>query len=212
MDPNATHNAARIAVRAKALLKQHLNVAGIRFVDEAENGDHRCFAAVVVDGKTGVTVNATTIIEVRCGATGRAGHRPFHRGPREDEGAGLIKECGAQFCQTNAVLWGRLSARAGEHERRQGEILVVTRPRGERGIGSRRYPIRDSERSRARITDHTAAVHLSAESWSETKDRDDTFKGITKYYGKTRTVLPLPRTKLTRKNRPHSESCRLIYW
>ncbi|XP_077552087.1 uncharacterized protein LOC144166439 [Haemaphysalis longicornis] len=66
MDP--THNKDRRMARAKAMLEQHLSVPGTRFVDAAEYSDRRCFAAVVIDARTGDTVNAASIItrEAQC--------------------------------------------------------------------------------------------------------------------------------------------------
>lgn len=49
------------------------------------------------------------------------------------------------------------------------------------------------------LAGRAAAVDPSAEWWTETKDRYDTFQGITKYYRSNRRVLAPPHPELTRE-------------
>lgn len=43
------------------MLEHHLSVPATRFIDAADYGNRRCFAAVVIDGKTGVMTKAASI-------------------------------------------------------------------------------------------------------------------------------------------------------
>ncbi|XP_077564323.1 uncharacterized protein LOC144179759 [Haemaphysalis longicornis] len=59
MDP--IHNGERRKARAKAMIEQHANAPGTRYVDAAEYRNREAFTAVVIDAVTGETVSVTSV-------------------------------------------------------------------------------------------------------------------------------------------------------
>lgn len=197
MDP--THNADRRAARAKAVLEHHLNVPGTRFVDAAEYGDRRCFAAVVIDGKTGVTVNAASIVTRDAQ---RAEELAIALAIADPETTMVLSDSksavrnfakGWLYCEAVRVL---------ERVKIDGRKVTIKWFPAHAGNEVSKLATNHNETANAvarGLAGRAAAVESSAARWTETKDRYDTFQGITKYYRNCRRVLAPPHPDLTRE-------------